>query len=255
MNDQLQKQLHFLGLKALEENWDTIFTQAKKSKPSYHNFLTDILAKEYSRKKENARQARIKKANIPELWTMETFPFNKQPRLKYKLIKELYDSSSYLTDKQDLIFIGPTGSGKTGLATAFLLQAINQGHRGYFIDFRKLLEMILRAQGDHTEDKLLSRFQNDDILLIDEVGYTSVPNDLAGVLFELLKRRLRQSTTIMTSQFGFEEWNKFLHDKHLIAALLDRLTVNCALFNMQHGSSLRPKSIVYATKDTLPSSK
>ena len=91
---------------------------------------------------------------------MQTFPFDQQPKLKKKLVLELYDSSRYLTERQELILIGPTGCAKTGLATAFLIHAINQGYRGYFIDFRKLLDLLLRAKGDHTESKVVKRFQN-----------------------------------------------------------------------------------------------
>ena len=131
----VKKHLQFLGLKSIEENWNNILTLAQKDQPSYHRFLTDLIAKEYADKKERARHARIKRANIPEMRVMETFPFSKQPRLKKRLVLELYDSMRFITERQELIFIGPTGCGKTGLATSFLVHAINQGYRGYFIEF------------------------------------------------------------------------------------------------------------------------
>jgi len=248
MNEELKKQAQSLGWKHLAQNWDEICAAALKQKPSYTAFLTNLLAQEYGLQQENNRRARIKKAGIPDVLVMQTFPFDQQPKLKKKLVLELYDSSRYLSERQELIFIGPTGCGKTGLATAFLVHAINQGYRGYFIDFRKLLELLLRSKGDHTESKVIKRFQSYPILLIDEWGYDPVEKEVAGLLFEVLKTRHRKFTTMLTTQIGFDEWNTFLQNSHLTSALLDRITENCTVFNLKNGNSLRKKQIVYATQ-------
>lgn len=248
MNDELKKQALALGLKNLAQNWDQLCASAMKQKLSYHGFLGSILAQEYNLQQETSRLARIKKASIPELLVMQTFPFERQPKLKKKFVLELYDSSRYLTERQELIFIGPTGCGKTGLATAFLIHAINQGYRGYFIDFRKLLELLLRSKGDHTESRVIKRFQNYPILLIDEWGYDPVDKEVAGLLFDVLKKRHRKCTTLLTTQIGFDEWNTFLQNAHLTSALLDRITENCTVFNLKNCSSLRKKQIAYATQ-------
>jgi DNA replication protein DnaC len=248
MNEALKKQVQALGLKHLAQNWDELVASAMKQKPSYTAFLTSLVAQEYGLQQETTRLARIKKACIPELLVMQTFPFDQQPKLKKKVVLELYDSLRYLTEKQELIFIGPTGCGKTGLATAFLVHAINQGSRGYFIDFRKLLELLLRSKGDHTESKVIKRFQNYPVLLIDEWGYDPVDKDVAGLLFDVLKTRHRKYTTLLTTQLGFEEWNTFLQNPHLTSALLDRITENCAVFNLKDCSSLRKQRITYATQ-------
>jgi DNA replication protein DnaC len=249
MDEDIKKQLQFLGYRYTLENWDTIFQEAKKEQPAYQSFFAKIIAREYADKKEKARLGRIKKATIPELLVMETFPFSNQPRLKKRLVMELYDSCRFITQRQELIFIGPTGCGKTGLATAFLIHAINQGYRGYFIEFGKLLNKLFQARADHTEDKLLKGLASYEILLIDELGYEAVEKEQAGLFFELIKARNRKYSTIITTQLGFEEWGNFLNNPHLTAALLDRITVNCTVFNMKECISIRPKNIVYATKE------
>ena len=249
MDETTKKQLQFLGLRYLHDNWDTILREPKKKQPSYQSFLTDIIEKEYADRKERSRLYRIKKATIPELLVIETFPFSKQPRLKKKLVMELYDSLRFITEKQELIFIGPTGCGKTGLATAFLIHAINQGYRGYFIDFSQLIRQLYQSKADHSEHKLIRRFQAYDALLIDELGYDPLEKEQTGLLFDLMKARNRKRTTILTTQFGFEEWGSFLHNDHLTAALLDRITINCTVFNMKECISIRPKNIIYATKN------
>ncbi len=256
INDEtLTNHLRYLGLSNLEHNWDTIMHNAKRARPSYHRLLADIIAQEYHYRSERARSARLKRAKIPEILLMETFPFAKQPRLNRQMVMQLYDSLSFLKDKQDLVFIGPTGCGKTGLTTAYLVHAINQGHRGYFIDFNDLLNLLYQARGDHTEHKIMRRFSSYEVLAVDEVGYISPEKDQANMFFDLLRRRLKNATTIITTQLGFEQWGEFLHNPHLTAALLDRITVNCVVFNMTQCISIRPKNIVYATsrrQDTDP---
>ena len=249
MDETTKKQLQFLGLRYLQENWDNILKEPQKKQPSYQRFLTDIIEKEHMDKKERSRLYRIKKANIPELWVMETFPFSKQPRLKKKLVIELYDSLRYITEKQELIFIGPTGCGKSGLATAFLVHAINQGYRGYFIDFGQLIRQLYQSKADHSEHKLIRRFQAYDALLVDEIGYDHLEKEQAGLFFDLMKARNKKRTTILTTQFGFEEWGSFLHNDHLTAALIDRITVNCTIFNMKDCISVRPNNTIQATNN------
>ncbi len=241
------KQLRYLEFHNLAESWNAIMKKATRSRPSYHRFLTEIVEKEYESKSEKARLARIKRAKIPEVFVMDTFPFHKQPRLKKRLVLELYDSLSFMRENQDLIFIGPTGCGKTGLATAFLVHALNQGFRGLFIDFKDLLNALYQSQGDYSEGKLMKKLSAYEVLLIDELGYISSEKEQAGLFFDLMRRRHKRSSTIITTQLGFDEWGGFLQDSHLTAALLDRITVNCAVFNMKDCISIRPKKIVYAT--------
>ena len=210
------------------------------------------MEKEYERKTEKARLARLKRAEIPQAFVMETFPFHKQPRLKRKLVLELYDSLRFIKEKQDLIFIGPTGCGKTGLATAFLVHAVNQGFRGLFIDFNALLDRLYQSRGDYSEGKLIKKYSSYDVLLVDEIGYISSKHEQASLFFDLMRRRHQRKTTIITTQLGFDEWGGFLRDSHLTAALLDRITVNCTVFNMKDCISIRPKNIVYAIDKQAP---
>ena len=249
MDDTIAHKLRLLKLESLLERWDTVIQKATAKQSSYHRFLTDIIDNEYAHRKEKMRLARLRNASISEVFVMETFPFIKQPLLKKKLIMELYDSREFMIKKQELIFIGPTGCGKTGLATSFLVHAIHHGYRGSFIDFSRLIERFRKSLGDHSNHKLLKQLQAYDILLIDEVGCVpSMTTEIAALFFNLLKARNGKHTTIITSQLGFSEWEQFLQDKHLAMALLDRITQHCTVFNMSRCISIRPKNIVYASK-------
>ena len=181
MDNTLKRQLQYLGFHDLAENWNAIVKKANQAHPSYQRFLAEIIEREYERKTEKARLARIKRAKIPEILVMETFPFHKQPRLKKKLVLGLYDSLTFMKENQDLIFIGPTGCGKTGLATAFLVHAINQGFRGLFVDFKDLLDALYQARDGYSEGKLMKKFSSYDMLLIDELGYISSKKEQASL--------------------------------------------------------------------------
>ena len=148
---------------------------------------------------------------------------------------------SYMSKNQNIIWVGSTGTGKTGLATSFLMQAINQGYSGRFISFPELVEMLYRSVADHTEAKIIKTFANYDCLLIDELGYVEVEPVQVGLFFTLMQKRHKKKTTLITSNLGFSQWTSFLKNDQLTAALIDRLTENSHVINMKNCVSLRPK--------------
>jgi DNA replication protein DnaC len=172
---------------------------------------------------------------------IETFPFAHQPRLNRKRIMSLYDRFDYMTKKQNIVWLGPTGCGKTGLATSFLLQAIDRGYRGYFIGFPALLAELYASLADRSEQKVLRKYGSYDCLVIDEIGYVEVEPAQVGLFFTLMQKRHKTKTTLMTSNLGFSEWGSFLKNNHLTGALLDRLTATSHVINMKNCRSLRGK--------------
>ena len=190
---------------------------------------------------QNARILRLKRSTIPEQLVMETFPFDRQPKLDRKKLLSLYDSFDYVTKQQNLIFIGPTGAGKSGLATAFLIQALNRGYSGKFIAFPDLIELLYKSVADHSEAKIIKKFASYDCLVIDELGYVEVEPVQVGLFFTLMHKRHRKKTSLITSNLGFQQWTSFLKNEHLTAALIDRLTENSHVINMRKCVSLRPK--------------
>ena len=242
------KELEKLRLHFTLENWNKILKEADKENMSYSRFLVQIIEMEYENKLERERLSRIKRAKIPIEYSIETYPFNQQPKINRKKVLEVYDSMNYIGENVNLLFIGPTGCGKTGLSTAFLTHALNHGYKGRFIDFSELIHILYQSRADHTEHKIVKKFVAYDVLLIDELGYMSCQKEQASLFFDLLRRRHEKSTTIITTQLGFDEWGNFLHDPHIVGALLDRITSNCVIFNMNECNSLRGKKVKYTTK-------
>lgn len=241
MDEELVQALKYLRLGGLLARWDEYLAAAEKGRFSPVHLLRHVLEEEVKVKRENARKLRLKRARIPELWVMETFPFDRQPKLNRKKILSIYDAFDYLAKSQNIIWVGPTGCGKTGLATSFLIQAIDREYTGRYILFPELIGELYASVADHSEEKVIKRYLSYDCLLIDEVGYVEVEPVQVGLFFTLMQKRHRKRPTLITSNLGFSEWRSFLKNDHLTAALIDRLTEQSHVINMRNCRSLRPK--------------
>lgn len=241
MDEELKKTLKYLRLWGLLACWDETLAEVKRKRLSAERLLRHVFNQECRIKNESARKLRRKRAHIPELLEIETFPFSLQRKLNRKRIMSLYDSFDYLTKQRNIIWMGPTGCGKTGLATSFLLQAIDRGHRGYFTTFAQLVAQLYAALADHSEEKVIRKYLSYDCLLIDEVGYVEVEPAQVGLFFTLMQNRHKSKTTLITSNLGFSEWGSFLKNNHLTAALIDRLTETSHVINMKNCQTLRGK--------------
>jgi DNA replication protein DnaC len=241
MDEQLIEMLKYIRLGGLLAHWDRYLAMAREGSFSHVRLLKHIIEEEYKIKKENSRKRRLSQAKIPEAFVMETFPFDRQPNLNRKKILNLYDSLDYVSKNQNVIWIGPTGTGKTGLATAFLVQAINQGKSGRFVGFPELIEMLYQSVADHSQENVLTKFATYECFLIDELGYAEIEPVQVGLFFTLMHRRHKKKTTLITSNLGFQRWGSFLQNDQLTAALIDRLTENSHVINMKNCVSLRPK--------------
>ena len=241
MDEKLTQMLRYIRLSGLLANWDRHLSIAQKSNYSHARLLEHVVEQEYQLKKENARKMRLARARIPEKYVIETFPFDRQPKLNKKKIINMYDRFDYIEKCRNVIFMGPTGTGKTGLATAFLTHAIDCGYNGRFVPFAELVEQLYQSVADHTETRVIKSFAATDCLVIDELGYVEVEPVQVGLFFTLMNKRHKKKTTLITSNLGFSQWSSFLKNDHLTAALIDRLTENSHVINMKNCVSLRPK--------------
>jgi len=153
----------------------------------------------------------------------------------------LYDSLDYMQNHQNIIWLGVTGCGKTGLATSFLMHAIEQGYSGRYVLFADLIAELYSSVADHSESRVLKKYLSFEILAIDEIGYVEVEPVQVGLFFTLMHQRHKKKPTLITSNLGFAEWGSFLKNDHLTAALIDRLTENSHVINMKGCVTLRPK--------------
>lgn len=241
MDEELQKMLKYLRLGGLLAHWEEWLAEARRGRFSHERLLKHVLEAEYRLKIEQARLLRRKRAHIPEMLEIETFPFARQPKLDRKKIMSLYDRFEYMTHQRNIVWLGPTGCGKSGLATGFLLQALDRGYRGYFITFPDLVAELYASLADRSDQQVLGKYARYDCLLIDELGYVEVEPAQVGLFFTLLQKRHKTKTTLITSNLGFSEWGGLLKNNQLTGALLSRLTETSHVINMRNCHSLRPR--------------
>lgn len=243
MSEPRDAMLKYLRMGGLLAHWQQTLATASQGRFSHARLLEYVIEQEYKIKREQARQYRLRRAHIPEILLMETYPFDRQPKLNRKAVLSVYDAFDYLPRAQNIIWVGPSGCGKTGLATAFLIDAIHRGHSGRFVTFTELVGQLRAAGADYSETRVLKPYLACDCLLIDELGYVEIEPAQVGLFFSLMQRRHQKRPTLITSNLGFDDWRGFLKNDHLTAALIDRLTANSYVFNMKQCRTLRPDPI------------
>ncbi len=179
--DQLLKNLH---LKRILEIYDEQIGAAEKEDLSYSEFLTRLLRAQWHNRQETALAWRIKRANLPENWSLATFPFARQPGVSRKQIHTLAELD-FVAKAENIVLIGKTAVGKTGLGTGLLLKALENGYRCQFIRAQDLFDELYASFADRSSRKLLNRLVRLDVLLIDELGYVNVKAEQANIFFKL----------------------------------------------------------------------
>jgi DNA replication protein DnaC len=185
----------------------------------------------------SAVEWRIRRANLPERWSLETFPFARQPGVSRKQIRS-FAELEFVSRADNIVFIGPTGVGKTGLASGILLKALENGYRCQFIRAQDLFDEMYASLADRSTRQLLKRLARLDVLQIDEFGYLNLKPEQSNIFFKLMEERYHRHSTILTTNLEYEEWHNFLGNRPMVEALLSRLRHYCHTVRI-NGPSLR----------------
>jgi DNA replication protein DnaC len=237
MTDELEQLLKALRLRRVAEILDSELASADNEERSYQDFLARLLRAQWHAQQEGALAWRIERAGLPEKWTLESFPFKKQPGVSQKQIRG-FAELDFIAKAENLVFIGPTAVGKTGLASGLLLKALQNGHRGLFVRAQDLFDEMYSSLADRSSRKLIDRLARVDVLVIDEMGYLNLRPEQTNIFFKLMEERYRRRPTIITTNLEYEEWHNFLGNKALVDALLSRLRHQCHTVRIE-GPSLR----------------
>lgn len=209
----------------------------RKQDITYSEFLTRLLRAQWHHRQETALEYRIRCANLPERWSLETFPFDRQPGVNRKQIRA-FAELDFIAKAENLVFIGPTAVGKSGLATGIALKALENGYRCRFVEAQDLFDEMYASLADRSSRQLVKRLARLDILLIDELGYINLKPEQSNIFFKLMEERYRRHSTIVTTNLDYDEWPNFLGNRPMADALLSRLRHYCHTIRIQ-GPPLR----------------
>ena len=237
MNDELEQLLKNLKLGRVRQILPEHLRTAEKDEISYTDFLARLMRAQWHAKQEAALEWRIKRADLPERWSLDTFPFAKQPGVNRKQIRA-FAELDFVARKENIVFIGPTAVGKSGLATGILLKAIENGYRCQFVKAQDLFDDMYASLADRSSRRLVQRLARLDVLLIDEFGYLNLKPEQSNIFFKLMDERYNRRASIITTNLDYEEWHNFLGNRPMVDALLSRIRHHCHTIRID-GPALR----------------
>ena len=235
----LDTRLRRLRLGYMAQAVEALNAESIRQKHSYLEFLEALVDGEIASRENKALTKRIKAACFPVAKTLEEFDFDFQPKLDVKLIKTLA-SCEFVERKENVIFVGQPGTGKTHLSVALGMKACEAGYRVRFSTIQDLAATLRAAMADQTSEARIQDFVEPDLVILDELGFTPLDPLLADAFYRIVASRYERASTIVTSNRSFESWAEVFPDAVIASAILDRLVHHAQLIPIV-GDSYRMK--------------
>jgi DNA replication protein DnaC len=237
--DAMLRRLHLPTVRRL---YAELATRAEAEGMSYRTYLEMLISEEIAHRAETRLTRAVRKARFPVLRTIEDFNFTFQTALRLKMLGS-YLGPELVTEGKSAIFSGPSGTGKTHLATAIAYRAIQHGYEARFVAADLAIGELSHAAALGMLDAALEPYLHPHVLVLDEVGYLAHAADAANVLYRIVNERyLRGRSILVTTNKPLAAWGAVLHDGDLAEAILDRLLERGAHFEMR-GRSYRTRHL------------
>ena len=218
--DRLLKRLH---LAYIRRHWREVVARAEREEWSYRDFLAVVAGEEVAHRAQTGIARRTRQAHFPFLKTIEEFDFTHQSTLR-QLMLGSYLAPEFVASGQSLVLQGKPGRGKTHLAIAIAYKVILHGYDALFTTAAQLIEDLSSAAAEGRLHDALKPYVGPAVLVIDEVGYLTLRDNAANVLYHVVNRRyLKGKPIIFTTNKPMTEWGRVLHDADLATAILDRV--------------------------------
>lgn len=240
--NKLINNLDTLGLNKFIEHLDNYIEYINNGSKTLIDALYELSEYECNMRIERAMNACVKVANFPFLKTFEDFNFNFQPSINKEQILN-FKYLKFIENRENIIFIGSPGVGKTHLATSIGIEAAKARVSTYFISCGDLLLQLKRAHLENRLEQRIKFFSKYKLLIIDEVGFLPLDIESSNLLFQLIAKRYEKNSTIVTTNKPLSRWGEIFGDPVLANAILDRLLHHSNVINIV-GRSYRTKDII-----------
>lgn len=235
ISERIEGNLDLLGLIGIKKAYVQLGRDAQKSNSSYSQYLDLLLQEEVASKQSYRFQILLREAGFPCNKSLEGFDFSYQPGLDKKRINELFDLD-FALKRENVIFLGPPGVGKTHLAIALGIKVCSKGIRTYFLTLDGLMKKM--RQEPNQRFPRLRRYYQSPLMIIDELGYLPLSQEDSNLFFQFVSHHYERHSLIITSNKGFRDWGEIFGDRVIASAILDRLLHHSHVVNIK-GSSYR----------------
>ena len=223
---ELQEQAALLSLYNTKIQLDKLIHQAEQEELSYLAFIENVFCGEIKYRHDKAQAKRIKEAGFPYAKYLKDFDLSFCKSISKKQFTQLSELT-WIDGIYNLILSGPPGVGKTHLAIGLGYRACEEGYKVSYTTMQSLVQCLRTEEIDRRSRAKMNRIRKSSLLVIDEVGYLPINSTEGNLFFQLISELQEQTSIIITTNKGFEEWTEFLRDPALATAILDRLSYRC----------------------------
>lgn len=226
-----------LKLHYVKVDLEQTICQAQIDKPTYMAFLAQVLKHEVDGRQQRDQQRRLALAHLPSQHDLDNFDFNYSVGVSKQEMKELRELN-WLDQAYNLILMGPSGTGKTFIASGLIYDAVRKGKRAYMLTMEELMTIIKMKALSPTAMANYNRIAKADLVAIDDIMLFPINKEDAASFFNLVNTMHERTSVIITTNKSPTEWASTLDDEVLASALLDRLLYKCEVINLK-GTSYR----------------